>query len=496
MAQQQNINDLLAAIQQLVQGNQALVTALQAQAAAPAAGAPAPLPPAPPAVPQFAEAPALANVDAILDYSTKQGVAIFDAGCASLPSKYNLGQAGLVVFVRELQDRARTQGWSAGTQNITRYLNSDGVEIDIITAYGLIDDRTLKTATNPFVLPTGAEYTTRKSQNNAQMWRCLMSTLTDDAKAKIIAFRNEFEQVENNQTYTSAPLLLKTMMRLATLDNKATSETLRNNLRELPAYAAKVKNVDDIHTYFDVNYSQLKARGEEYDDKMPTLWQAYAQSGDATLVKYADDLHTKYFDGELPADFDHIELMKRMKAKFDYLVSRGTYGSLSPEQEQIIALTAQLEQVSGETLRLSKRMTEQAKARATAGNKKAGSLNSKNKQGKTIIHKNRKDRSNKRTQNEDEKWKKIPPKQGEPHKKKVGEIEWTWCGEHMAWTLHSTADCRVRKAREEREKQEREKHEKEAVAREATVTQANTSQINSNFAAVMANLAQMAMQDE
>ena len=92
MAQQQNINDLLEAIQQLVQGNQALVTALQAQAAAPAAGAPAPLPPAPPAIPQFAEAPALANVDAILDYSTKQGVAIFDAGCAPLPSKYNLGR--------------------------------------------------------------------------------------------------------------------------------------------------------------------------------------------------------------------------------------------------------------------------------------------------------------------------------------------------------------------------------------------------------------------
>ncbi len=83
--------------------------------------------------------------------------------------EYNLGQARLVVFVRELQDRARTQGWSAGAQNITRYLNGDSVEIDIITAYGLINDRTLKMATDPFVLPVGAEYATRKSQNNAQM---------------------------------------------------------------------------------------------------------------------------------------------------------------------------------------------------------------------------------------------------------------------------------------------------------------------------------------
>ena len=86
----------------------------------------------------------------------------------------------------------------------------------------------------------------------------------------VIVFRNEFEHVENNQTYTSAPLLLKTIMHLATLDNKATSETLRKNLRELPAYAAKVKNIEEIHTYFDLNYSQLKAWGEEYNNKMPT----------------------------------------------------------------------------------------------------------------------------------------------------------------------------------------------------------------------------------
>ena len=117
-----------------------------------------------------------------LDYSTKQGVAIFDTGCASLSTKYNLGQAGLVGFIRELQGRAGTEGWSAGTQNITCYLNSDGVKIHIITAYCLIDNCTLKTATDPFILPVEAEYATRKSQKNAQMCCCLMATLTKDDK--------------------------------------------------------------------------------------------------------------------------------------------------------------------------------------------------------------------------------------------------------------------------------------------------------------------------
>lgn len=98
MAQQQIIDNFLAAILQLVQGNQALVNALQA--AALTASAPAPLQP-PPTIVQLAKALALASVNALLDYTTKKGVEIFNAGCASLPMKYNsrLRTSWLVVFV-------------------------------------------------------------------------------------------------------------------------------------------------------------------------------------------------------------------------------------------------------------------------------------------------------------------------------------------------------------------------------------------------------------
>ena len=109
-----------------------------------------------------------------------------------------------------------------------------------------------------------------------------------------------------------------------------------------------------------------------------------------------------------------------------------------------------------------------------------------NRQGK---QKNRKDQSNRQAQNEDEKWKKIPPKPGEPEKKKVRDTESLWCGEHMAWTLHATKDCRVKKAREEKEKEKQ--ADKPIVACGAT-----TNQGNQNFQAVMAMLAQMATQEE
>jgi hypothetical protein len=54
----------------------------------------------------------------------------------------------------------------------------------------------------------------------------------------------------------------KTIMRLATLDGKATITTLWANLHELMQYAIKENSdIDSIHTYFNHNYVQLKAQG-------------------------------------------------------------------------------------------------------------------------------------------------------------------------------------------------------------------------------------------
>ena len=44
----------------------------------------------------------------------------------------------------------------------------------------------------------------------------------------------------------------------------------------------KQLRINKIQTFFDFNYSKLKARGKEYDNNMPTLLMAYVQSRDCT----------------------------------------------------------------------------------------------------------------------------------------------------------------------------------------------------------------------
>jgi hypothetical protein len=96
--------------------------------------------------------------------------------------------------------------------------------------------------------------------------------------------------------------MYKIIMRLATIDSVATTETLRKNLDSLPAYAVSVNgNVDMINSYFDANYLQILARGAAIDDPLLKLFDGYLAIQDDTFCKYILSKQERYHDGELGA---------------------------------------------------------------------------------------------------------------------------------------------------------------------------------------------------
>jgi hypothetical protein len=138
-------------LQELINQLQAQVTALQnaapAAPAAPAAAAAAPV--------VFAASPQTFGVDAIINYSKKLGKDIYEKGCSALDNKaltdgFNMTPNKTVVFVEAFDRKAKLMGWFTGTKQITNFVNSSGVSIDIIKNYGQIDLATLKTACERF----------------------------------------------------------------------------------------------------------------------------------------------------------------------------------------------------------------------------------------------------------------------------------------------------------------------------------------------------------
>ena len=400
-----------------------------------AAGAVGGAPGAPTIRATFATTPAMLRHEDILDYSSKTATMIYEDGCESLTTPFDMKSNGTVIYITELQAKCNRMGWHSGTQQITKFPNDSGIMINIVSEYGQITMSKLQHECETFCLSTGARYTERASQNNQMMTECIMKTLSASARARLLPFRNEIEY--NNVVY--APLLHKKVMALATIDSVATTKTLRSNLREITTYCATVKgDIELLHSYFDTNYSQIIARGATVDDPVDILFTAYSVVPCALFRLYIKNKADQYTDGT--ATFTHEELILLATNKYNLLVQTGEWGAKSLEEEKIVAMQAELTALKGQ-------FALGPKLKAAAGGNDEGSKtrwkkDDEKKGDQGGKKKNKKNTANKRKQKENEKWQRVPPKDGEPLEKKVKDRTFYWCKHHMCWGGHKEKECK------------------------------------------------------
>jgi len=369
----------------------------------------------------FADTPQTLGAEDLIDYSLKRGSEICKQRIAPLDDKsltdgFNMTTNQTVVFTEAFLSRATAMGWNKGSKQITTFTNSSGASIDIIKSYGQIDEATLKTACKRFCKAGEADAKSRAKQNNKMMSMCLNKLFTASAKASLLTYRNEYSF--DGMEY--APLMYKTIMRLATIDSVATNQTLRDNLQNLGVFAVTVKDdIDKINVEFDTNYSQLLARGATLDDPIGILFEAYLLVPCYNFTKYIGTKHDEYLDGNL-SSLTHETMMSMTKCKFDFLKTKGKWGAKSPNDEKIVAMAAEIKSLKNQ-LKLDPKLS----AIAGKGDKDNDKKNSKKK--------NRKNTENKKEQKKDAAWKKEPPKAGESKEgKKVGKYTFSWCEHHMA----------------------------------------------------------------
>ena len=372
-----------------------------------------------------------------------------------------------VTFIQELKEQCWDSGWSHGATSITRFTLPSGDAINLIENYGQITAADLRVQCEPFAKVGGLLYESRARQNNKMMSLCLHNTLTVEARSRLAPYRAEF----TFDDIIYAPLMFKTIMRLATIDSVATTEALRANLRELPTYTTTVQgDIQKIHSYFNENYSQLIARGSTIDDAVGILFDAYRVVPCQHFKTYIIRKHDAYLDGELHG-LTHETLMAMANDKYSYLKNKGLWG-VAPAEEQLVAMAAELEKLRGH-LKLKPNL-----AKAADGTKK------KDKDGKKT--KNKKSGKDKKDQKVDEAWKKVAPAAGEPKTKKIKDKTYHWCVHHMAWTIHSVSECKLGA-----EQIQQQTTPASTVAHSAIVSAAATT-INPSYAAMLANMARCA----
>ena len=406
---------------------QVLIADLQAQVSAQATAMAAAIPtlPVARAPVTFARAPGLNNSHELLDFKEKSDLSLFKSGCKALfegDACFDGTVKSLTVFLTALAKHASDMGWSEETNtqqialfNIVPPGGTVTVQINIIKEYARISQAELKTQCARFM--TGADKDKRANQNNHMMQKCIYDSLTAACKLSLVQYEPEYMWSEQ----ICAPLLLKVLMRLATMDSVATIKALKNSMNTLAEYTVQVNGDVPLITarYVEIR-NRLRAAGSAVEGTEDALFRALKAVPVIKFVTYIETKEDSHDDGTLTASSDKIIILATQR--YNLMKERNEWTLETPKKDAIIAMKAELDSLKGQ-LALTTKTKTTAEDDGGSDNKK---LTNKNRQKK------------------DEAWKKIPPATGEPHTKKIGAKDFHWCIHHMAWTVHHPDDCRNR----------------------------------------------------
>jgi hypothetical protein len=284
------------------------------------------------------------------------------------------------------------------------------IAIDITKSYGRIDLTKLWTQCEKFM--TGADAQHRANQNNQMMQMSIWDLLTMRAQQSL---------TQNESDYTlggiiCGPLLLKVIIRSATMDSRSTISILLAQLNNIDTYASGLTgDVEKITEFFTDNLDRLKASGENLDDEVDILFKGLKAVPCKEFRSYINCKEELYTDGTLTLTAQDLAIVAQQRYRL--MKTKGTFMKSHAIDHEIVAMKTKMVQLKGK-LALSKDVEQ-------AGTEKKG------------------ERTKKQYQKKNKAWKRVPPQAGEPLTKQIRNKDFHWCVHHMAWTVHLPSNCRL-----------------------------------------------------
>jgi hypothetical protein len=186
----------------------------------------------------FALTPAT-HIVGLLNFAKSEHHKIYKSGIAAINTTYDCDPDGLFQFLGEIRNRANQMGWMEGILNIDLAAPEDDDEeiSNLIENYGTITlDQVRSWETRYIATPS------RAAQDTYMLYQCLMSSLTPEAKKKIMIWSDQYAIEVAGTKYDSGVALLKVIIRESHLDTVATVNSVRTKLSNLDAYITTVNS--------------------------------------------------------------------------------------------------------------------------------------------------------------------------------------------------------------------------------------------------------------
>lgn len=389
-ALQQQGQDQQNALQQIVQQ-------LQPAAAQPAA---------------FARAPALAN-NGIINYSSREGAAIFKGATESLTTKISVDKLNVSVLLSELKDRSNTYGW-----NIILNVPVNGTNMYLLEVHGMATTAAVNAHVDAYIHANN-----REAQNDYQLLCCLKASADETTTTKMSVDADEYTRPganPGNPSVQSGICYLHVLLQKGQADTRSVAAVARGNITKLSEYIIDPAKYDiaQFNAYVKMQLMTLSSRGETSTDTLYHLFMAYTKCPDEAFKMYILHQKDQYEDGT--RNYTPEELMRVAEQKYKNSLITGSWNKLSEEQEQIIALRSELDLFKKTPRKKTTNDREQEQ-------KKRPNLK-KDKHGVPIFEGS-------------EKWRNEAPKPGEPTTKEVNGKTYYYCLNHKYWCGHPTSKC-------------------------------------------------------
>lgn len=365
---------------------------------------PAIVPPVPPA-PIFALNPAAitGNV-AFIDYNTKEGHKAYSLAIKPLETPYDGTPKGLQMFIHQIKLKATICGWLHTIFMIPIL----GQQLSLLTQYGQVTMQHIINHANTYMTVAC------KAQQDAVNFKLFLDgSLSKELMMRVLAQRDKY--TINGQEH--GPSMFRVILKIVGIETKATIAVINATLRTLPAKLIEVKHdIVVFNEYVTEQCLELTSRGQQPNDLLYLLFEAYLTSSNKIFVEYIRTKESAVFDNSI-VDMEPSHLMVIAEDKYKIMLLRGewkmtgTGNTATPAaDEHIVALQAAVQALTEQVSRRSDRRAPKVKP----GNP----VSSNNGQWA---------------------WKEIAPKEGETHLKTVNSKEYVYCPHHTTtkWVLAS-----------------------------------------------------------
>lgn len=263
------------------------------------------------------------------------------------------------------------------------------------------------------------------------MYEFIRDSLTESARVRLSVEKEKFLL---NDT-PDGPCYLKVLLIKFFVETTATNFYLRESLSLLPTKIKELKSdIAKFNDHVDSIVLDLAAGGETSSDLLMYLFKSYLLVEDKVFNQFILNKKEKYEEGD-PAITPQA-LMDMALIKFNTLRQSKTWKVKTPEEEKLIALTAQLKEVKDKITELARKRAPTIKT-----DPKKQSSGTSNSDGEGTDHKKRK---------ETDPWRKER-KSNEIKMEREGKT-YHWCTHHGYWCEHETKDCQTKKKTDAKKK--------------------------------------------